>query len=131
MLQLITIVNHCHHFRGFVYQQACFSSDHRSIEIAVRPRKGSAAVCSRCHQPAPGYDQLPERRFEFMPCDCGLQAAYRELRTKRVLTAVGKVEVSRLYDLCSHCHTGQFPTDVELDIENTEISPGCVACRQS
>jgi transposase len=67
MLQLITILNHCHHFPGFVYQQACFSSDHRSIHIAVRPRKGSSAVCSRCHQPAPGYDQLPERRFEFIP----------------------------------------------------------------
>jgi len=67
MLQLITILNHCHHFPGFVYQQACFSSDHRSIHIAVRPRKGSAAVCSRCHRPAPGYDQLPQRRFEFIP----------------------------------------------------------------
>jgi transposase len=33
----------------------------------VRPRKGSAALCSRCHQPAPGYDQLAERRFEFIP----------------------------------------------------------------
>jgi transposase len=67
MLQLITILNRCHHFPGFVYQQARFSSDHKSIEIAVRPRKGSGAVCSRCHQPAPGYDQLSERRFEFIP----------------------------------------------------------------
>ena len=67
MLQLITILNRCHRFPGFVYQQARFSSDHKSIEIAVRPRKRSAAVCSRCHQPAPGYDQLPERRFEFIP----------------------------------------------------------------
>ena len=67
MLQLITILNRCHRFPGFVYQQARFSSDHRSIEIDVRPRKRSAAVCSRCHQPAPGYDQLPERRFEFIP----------------------------------------------------------------
>jgi len=33
----------------------------------VRPRKGSAAICSRCHQPAPGYDQLAERSFEFIP----------------------------------------------------------------
>ena len=33
----------------------------------MRPRKGSAAVCSRCHQPAAGYDQLSERRFEFIP----------------------------------------------------------------
>jgi transposase len=67
MLQLITILNRCHHFPGFVYQQARFSSDHKSIEIAVRPRKGSGAVCSRCHQPAAGYDQLSERRFEFIP----------------------------------------------------------------
>ena len=67
MLQLITILNRCYHFPGFVYQQARFSSDHKSIEIAVRPRKGSGAVCSRCHQPAPGYDQLSERRFEFIP----------------------------------------------------------------
>ena len=67
MLQLITILNRCHHFRGFVYQHACFSSDHKSIEIAVRPRKGSPAVCSRCHQTAPGYDQLAERRYDFIP----------------------------------------------------------------
>ena len=33
----------------------------------MRPRKGSAALCSRCHQPAPGYDLLPQRRFEFIP----------------------------------------------------------------
>jgi len=67
MLQLITILNRCHHFPGFVYQQARFSANHKSIEIAVRPRKGSVAICSRCHQPAPGYDELAERRFEFIP----------------------------------------------------------------
>ena len=67
MLRLITILNRCHRFPGFVYQQARFSSDHKSIEIVVRPRKASVAVCSRCHQPAPGYDQLSERRFEFIP----------------------------------------------------------------
>jgi transposase len=67
MLQLITILNRCHRFRGFVYQHARFSSDNKSIEIAVRPRQGSVAVCSRCRRPAPGYDQLAERRFEFIP----------------------------------------------------------------
>src|SRR5436309_8864964 len=67
MLQLITILNCCHRFPGFVYHQARFGSDRKSIEIAVRPRKGSRAVCSRCHQPAAGYDQLAERRFEFIP----------------------------------------------------------------
>src|SRR6201987_2627011 len=64
-MELITILNRCHRFPGFVYQHAHFSAE--SIEVAVRPRRGSAAVCSRCHLPAPGYDQLPERRFEFIP----------------------------------------------------------------
>src|SRR5688500_5455640 len=66
-MELITILNRCHHYRGFVYHHDRFSPDRKSIEISVRPRKGSAAICSRCHQPAPGYDQLPERRFEFIP----------------------------------------------------------------
>src|SRR5437773_10992568 len=66
-MELITILNSCHRFRGFVYQHAHFSADKKSIEVAVRPRKGSAAVCSRCHLPAPGYDRLAERRFEFIP----------------------------------------------------------------
>ena len=30
----------------------------------------------------------------------------------------------RPYYLCSRCHVGQFPTDSELDIVNTEFSPG-------
>ena len=64
----------------------------------------------------------PDQRT--VPCACGRQAHYRELRSKPVLTAVGQVEVSRPYYLCPHCHTGQFPADVELDIENTELSPG-------
>jgi len=66
-MELIAVLNRCHRFRGFVYQHAHFSADKKSIEVAVRPRKGSAAVCPRCHLPAPGYDQLAERRFEFIP----------------------------------------------------------------
>jgi len=57
-------------------------------------------------------------------CACGQYAHYRELRAKPLLTAVGRVEVSRPYYLCAYCHTGQFPADVELDIENAEVSPG-------
>jgi transposase len=64
---LITILNQCHRFPGFVYQWARFSIDHKTIEVGVRPRRGSAAICSGCHQPTPGYDQLDERRFEFIP----------------------------------------------------------------
>jgi hypothetical protein len=65
-MELTTILNCCYHFRGFVYEHACFSTDKKSFEVVLRPRNGSAAVCSRCHLPAPKYDQFAERRFEFI-----------------------------------------------------------------
>jgi len=37
---------------------------------------------------------------------------------------VGPARVERPYYLCSRCHQGQFPADVELDIVDTESSPG-------
>jgi hypothetical protein len=37
-----------------------FSSDHKSIENTARPRKGSGAVCSRCHQLAPVMINSPK-----------------------------------------------------------------------
>jgi transposase len=66
-MELTTILNHCHHQRGFVYQHARFGPDNKTIEVAVRPRQGTTAICSGCQKPAPGYDHLPERRFEFIP----------------------------------------------------------------
>ena len=67
-MQLITILNRCHRFRGFVYEGARFSPlEQNIIEVRVRPRAGAAAICSGCHRPAPGYDHLSERRFEFIP----------------------------------------------------------------
>jgi len=36
----------------------------------------------------------------------------------------GSFEVSCPYYWCPSCHAGQFPVDVELDIENTALSPG-------
>jgi hypothetical protein len=92
-----------------------------AVEMAVRSamhRAGAAALTALLQFAAPAADR------RILPCTCGHQACYRELRSKPVLTAVGQVKVSRPYYLCSHCHTGQFPADVELDIENTEFSPG-------
>jgi transposase len=66
-MELITILNHCHHHQGFVYQQARWSEDKKSVVIQIRSRRGSTPICSGCHQPAPGYDHLPERIFEFIP----------------------------------------------------------------
>jgi transposase-like protein len=79
---------------------------------------GGAALGELLRFPPPPTDRRT------LPCVCGQQAGYKDLRSKPVLTAVGKVEVLRPYYLCPHCHRGQFPADVELDIENTELSPG-------
>jgi len=95
--------------------------DLEAMEGIVRSamhRAGAAALTQLLQFPAPALDQ---RR---LPCSCGQQAVYRELRPKPVLSAVGQVTVSRPYYLCPHCHRGQFPADVELDIANTEFSPG-------
>jgi hypothetical protein len=81
-------------------------------------RAGAAALTELLQFPAPAADH------HTVACACGHHAQYRELRAKPLLTAVGRVEVSRPYYLCAHCHTGQFPADVELDIENAEVSPG-------
>lgn len=53
--------------KGFVYEDARFSADKKSIEVRIRPRMGSKATCSGCQQRSAGYDQLEERRFEFIP----------------------------------------------------------------
>lgn len=66
-MDLLTILTCCYHHRGFVYRRARFAPGKKSIEVEVQPRARSAARCSSCHQPAPGYDRLPERRFEFVP----------------------------------------------------------------
>jgi transposase len=66
-MELITLLKRCYHSRGFVYHHAHFGPSHRSIEVTLRPRTGSAGLCSICRRPAPGYDRLPERRFEFIP----------------------------------------------------------------
>jgi len=95
--------------------------DLEAIETAVRSamhRAGAAALTELLQFPVPVAEQRSIR------CGCGHQAHYRELRGKAVLTAVGRVNVSRPYYLCPHCHRGQFPADVELDIDNTEVSPG-------
>jgi hypothetical protein len=79
---------------------------------------GAAALSQLLKFPAPAADQRQ------LPCRCGHHAQYQEIRSKPLLTIVGPVRLSRPYYLCFHCHVGQFPADIELDIENTEFSPG-------
>jgi hypothetical protein len=46
------------------------------------------------------------------------------MRSRSLLTAVGWALLNRPYYLCSDCHHGQFPADVQLDIQKTDLSPG-------
>ncbi len=95
--------------------------DLEATEMAVRAalhRAGAAALTQLLQFPAPSDEQRN------VACPCGQQAHYHQLRSKPVLTAVGSAAVSRPYYWCPTCQAGQFPADVELDIENTEFSPG-------
>jgi hypothetical protein len=85
---------------------------------AAMHRAGASALSQLLRCDPPGADERE------VPCPCGHHARYREMRARRVLTAVGTVELVRAWYLCPHCHDGQCPTDAALDIAKTDLSPG-------
>jgi hypothetical protein len=97
------------------------SLDLEAVEMLMRSamhQAGASALSELLSFPVPAPDERA------IPCACGQQAFYHELRSKTLLTAVGTVEVVRPYYLCRHCHEGQFPADQELDIVHSDFSPG-------
>ena len=66
---LKSILNRIQLHHGFVYGSICLveKGARLLLEIEIRPRKGSRAICSVCGKPGPGYDTLKIRRFEFVP----------------------------------------------------------------
>jgi hypothetical protein len=93
--------------------------DLEAVEMALRcaMHRGGSACLTQLLEQSP-----PEDRS--LPCPCGAQARYQELRSKSIVTAVGPATVRRPYYHCSRCHQGQFPADRVLDVEGTEFSPG-------
>ncbi len=85
---------------------------------AAMHQAGAAALSQllRCEPPDPDQREIP--------CSCGHNARYREMRSRRVLTAVGEARFLRPWYLCPQCHNGQFPADAALDIDKTDLSPG-------
>lgn len=107
--------------RIFAQRRKDGRTDLEAVESALRtalPQAGAGALSELLQFEIPEADQRQ------LPCPCGHQAQYQEIRCKPILTIVGPVRMARPYYLCSQCHVGQFPVDVELDIENTEFSPG-------
>ena len=71
-MELKTILNRVYKLPGFMYGRirlvrAGKEGERDRLEVEVRPRAGQWALCSGCGQPAPGYDRLQPRRFQFVP----------------------------------------------------------------
>jgi hypothetical protein len=107
--------------RVFTQRRQDGQTDLEAVETALRTalhRAGAAALTQLLQFEPPARE---ERR---LPCRCGQHSQFQEVRSKPLLTVVGPARLSRPYYWCAHCHTGQFPIDRELDVENTEFSPG-------
>lgn len=65
---LKTILNRVHQIKGFVYTDVKFEEfPSLAITVKIESRKNGKGRCSLCGARCPGYDRLPERRFEFIP----------------------------------------------------------------
>jgi hypothetical protein len=107
--------------RIFAERRQTGGMDLEAVEMgfrAVLHHAGAAALTQLLQFPEPADDERS------IPCPCGHQARFRALRSRRLLTALGEVELSRPWYLCPRCHNGQFPLDRQLDVENRDCSPG-------
>jgi transposase len=69
-MQLQTILNRVEKYKSFVYGRTRLVENpagRPTVEVEVRARANGRATCSGCGRKGPGYDRLPERRFEFVP----------------------------------------------------------------
>jgi transposase len=66
---LKTILNRVEHYKSFVYGKVRMLEEdgELAIEIEVEARANGRPICSGCGHPAPGYDRLTKRRFEYVP----------------------------------------------------------------
>jgi transposase len=64
-LHVKTILNKVQHFAGFVYREVRMLES--TIEVLVEAHTGRRGRCSECQRACPGYDRLPERRWQFVP----------------------------------------------------------------
>jgi hypothetical protein len=65
-MELITILNQCHHFRDGLREGQIQPDRPTTIEVRPTPQ-GLGSPLPGCHQSAPGCDHLAERQFEFIP----------------------------------------------------------------
>jgi hypothetical protein len=103
----------------FAAQRKSAGLDLEAVEMATRAglhRAGAALLAVLL--------VAPEDHAPSVACPCGAKARYHDRRPKRLLTALGAVQLERAYYVCPECQQGQIPRDRELDVEGTECSPG-------
>ena len=68
-MQVKTILNRVEKYKSFVYGEVKLLDDEGGLrlEVQLEARANGRPLCSGCARPAPGYDRLGERRFEFVP----------------------------------------------------------------
>lgn len=77
--------------------------DLEAVAMALRSalhRAGASALSQLLQWSPPAAGQRT------LPCPCGQQTGYKELRAKTILTVVGLATVKRPYYLCDHCGEG-------------------------
>lgn len=67
-MHIKTILNRLQKHKGYVYgdERLLDEGGQLLLEIPIRARAGSRAICSGCGSKAPGYDTLAPRRFQFI-----------------------------------------------------------------
>lgn len=66
----------------------------------------------------------PGQQRHAVPCACGGEARYHDIRSRQLLTVLGPISLQRAWYVCPHCGKGFSPRDAELDIAGTQFSPG-------
>ena len=105
--------------RIFAERRKAGELDIEAVELAFRTAlhsAGAAGLTELLRQPGPVQTGVP--------CACGGQARYKDMRPKPILTVLGSAKMLRAYYWCSGCRRGQFPADSARDIEDTGFSPG-------
>jgi hypothetical protein len=103
----------------FTARRKTGAMDLEAVEMALRAalqQAGAAGLSQLLRQESPAEPHVP--------CSCGGQSRYKGMRSKSLLTVLGRAEMRRAHYWCCRCQQGQFSTDAALDVENTELSPG-------
>ncbi len=68
-LEVKTVLNRIQRFAGFIYSSIRLRGSGGSlrVEVQIQPHQAIQGKCATCLKPSPGYDQLPERRWLFVP----------------------------------------------------------------